>query len=165
MSGANASPAGRSHQMMGENRSVILIGGVVVILVGIFFLWAFAPSVQDKAATTPLTETSDIGTVQNSLQLTHLSIATSENFARQKIYVISGYLKNVSDKPLRVIELRMDFTDFDGKTILDYHPKVLDRNQKPVPPGGEFRFEVRQENLPRGWNYRVPITEVSKIGY
>jgi hypothetical protein len=59
----------------------------------------------------------------------------------------------------------MDFTDFDGKTILDYHPKVLDQNQKPVPPGGEFRFEVRQENLPRGWNYRVPITEVSKIGY
>jgi hypothetical protein len=29
----------------------------------------------------------------------------------------------------------------------------------------EFRFEARQENLPHGWNYRVPITEVSKIGY
>ncbi len=103
--------------------------------------------------------------MQNYLQLSHLSIATSENFARQKIYVISGFLKNVSDKPLRVVELKMVFTNFEGKPILDYSQKVLDRNQKPLPPGVEFRFEVRQENLPHGWNYRVPITEVSKIGY
>jgi hypothetical protein len=150
---------------MGENRAGILIGGAIVILLGILLLWAFVPSAEDKAATAPLTEISDAGSVQNSLLLSHLSIATSENFARQKIYVISGYLKNVSDRPLRMIELKMAFTDFDGKTILDYGQKVLDRNQKPLPPGVELRFEVRQENLPRGWNYRVPITEVSKIGY
>jgi hypothetical protein len=150
---------------MAENRSAILIGGAIVVVVGTFLLWAFVPSAQDKAATAPLTEISDAATVQNYLQLTHLSIATSENFARQKIYVISGYLKNVSDRPLRMAELKMAFTDFDGKPILNYNQKVLDRNQKPVPPGVEFRFEVRQENLPHGWNYRVPITEVSKIGY
>src|ERR1051326_3631045 len=115
---------------MGENRSAILIGTVVVAVVGIFLLWAFIPPAEDKAATAPLKEISDAATVQNALQLTHLSIATSENFARQKIYVITGYLKNVSDKPLRMVELKMDFTDFDGKTILDYRPKVLDRNQK-----------------------------------
>jgi hypothetical protein len=150
---------------VGENRSAILIGGAIVIMVGIFLLWAFIPSAEDQASTAPLKEVSDAATVQNALQLTHLSIATSENFARQKIYVISGYLKNVSGKPVRMIELKMEFTDFDGKTILDYLPKVIDRNQKPLPPGVEFRFEVRQENLPRGWNYRVPITGVSKIGY
>jgi hypothetical protein len=150
---------------MGENRSAILIGVAIVILVGIFLLWAFIPSAEDRASTVPLKEVSDAALVQNALQLTHLSIATSENFARQKIYVISGYLKNVSDKPVRMVELKMDFTGFDGKTILDYRPKVLDRNQKPLPPGVEFRFEVRQENLPLGWNYRVPITEIAKIGY
>ena len=150
---------------MGENRATILIAGAIVIVIGIFLVWAFIPSAQDKTATTPLTEVSDAATVQNYLQLTHLSIATSENFARQKIYVISGYLKNVSDKPVRTAELKMAFTDFDGKTILDYSQKVLDRNQKPVPPGVEFRFEVRQENLPHGWNYHVPVTEVSKVGY
>ena len=150
---------------MGENRTTILIAGAIVVVVGIFLVWAFIPSAQDKTATAPITEVSDAATVQNYLQLTHLSIATSENFARQKIYVISGYLKNVSDKSVRTAELKMAFTDFDGKTILDYSQKVLDRNQKPVPPGVEFRFEVRQENLPHGWNYRVPVTEVSKVGY
>jgi len=42
---------------------------------------------------------------------------------------------------------------------------VLEQKQKPLQPGDEFRFEVRQENLPRGWNYRVPLTEISKLGY
>jgi hypothetical protein len=156
----NASP-----EAMAENRSAILIGGAIVVVVGIFLLWAFAPSAEDKSTSAPLTEVSDPATVQSSLQLTHLSIATSENFARQKIYVITGYLKNVSDKPVRMAELKMAFTDFNGKTILDYSQKVLERNQKPLAPGVQFRFEVRQENLPRGWNYRVPITEVAKIGY
>ena len=163
--GNNASPTGRSHLLIAENRAAFLVGGAIVLVVGVLLLWAFIPSAQDNAATVPLTEISDAGTVQNSLQLSHLSIATSENFARQKIYVISGYLKNVSDKPLRMIELKMAFTDFDGKTILDYRQKVLEQNQKPLPPGVELRFEARQENLPHGWNYRVPVTEVSKIGY
>ncbi len=150
---------------MGERRSVTIIIASIAVVVGLFLVWALAPSARNNGSSLPLTEISDTATIQNYLQLSHLSIATSENFARQKIYVISGYLKNLSDKPLRMIELKMAFTDFDGKSISDYSQKVLDRNQKPLLPGIEFRFEVRQENLPRGWNYRVPITEISKIGY
>ena len=150
---------------MSDRRAAILIIASISVVVGLLLIWVFAPSAQDKVAAAPLTEVSDPASVQNRVQLSHLSIATSENFARQKIYVISGYLKNVSDKPLRMAEVKLVFTDFDGKPILDYSQKVLDRNQKPLLPGTEFRFEVRQENLPRGWNYRVPVTEVSKIGY
>ena len=149
---------------MGNRRPVIIIVLSITVVVGFLLVWAFAPSAQDKV-TAPLTEIADVATVQDYLQLSHLSIATSENFARQKIYVISGSLKNVSDKPLRMVELKMVFTNFDGQPILNYSQKVLDRNQKPLSPGVDFRFEVRQENLPHGWNYRVPITEIAKIGY
>jgi len=150
---------------MGEHRSILIIGASIAVVVGILLVWVLAPSARNNVSSVPLTEISDTATIQNYLQLSHLSIATSENFARQRIYVISGYLKNVSDKPVRMAELKMAFTDFDGKSIFDYTQKVIDRNQKPLLPGAELRFEVRQENLPRGWNYRVPITEISKIGY
>ena len=150
---------------MSERRSIIIIIASIAVVVGLFLVWALAPSARNNDSNLPLTEISDTATIQNYLQLSHLSIATSENFARQKIYVISGYLKNLSGKPLRMIELKMAFTDFDGKSIFDYSQKLLDRNQKPLLPGAEFRFEARQENLPRRWNYRVPITEISKIGY
>jgi len=150
---------------MGEHRSILIIGASIAVVVGILLVWVLAPSARNNVSSVPLTEISDTATIQNYLQLSHLSIATSENFARQRIYVISGYLKNVSDKPVRMAELKMAFTDFDGKSIFDYTQKVIDRNQKPLLPSAELRFEVRQENLPRGWNYRVPITEISKIGY
>jgi len=74
-------------------------------------------------------------------------------------------LKNLSDKPLRLAEVKMTFMDFDGKPIHEYTQKILNPIQKSVPPGAEFRFEVRQENLPRGWNYRVPMAEITKVGY
>ena len=148
-----------------EHRSTIIIVAAAVLLVALAAGWAFISSGKQEISTTPVTEVSEIGAIQSSTELTHLSIATSENFARQKIYVISGWLKNVSNKPLRMAEVKMTFTDFDGKPIREYTEKVLGPREKPLPPGIQMRFEVRQENMPRGWNYRVPVTEITKLGY
>jgi Protein of unknown function (DUF3426) len=149
---------------MGEYRSTIIIAVSIVLIVGLVVGWTFISSGQQERSS-PLTEVTDKDVIQRSSELSHLNIATSENFARQKIYVVSAYLKNVSEKPLRSAEVKMTFTDFDGKPIREYNQKILNPNQNPIPPGTEFQFEVRQENLPRGWNYRVPVTEVTKLGY
>jgi Protein of unknown function (DUF3426). len=149
---------------MGEYRSTIIIGASIVLIVGLVVGWTFISSGQQERSL-PLTEVTDRDVIQRSVEVTHLNIATSENFARQKIYVVSAYLKNLSEKPLRSAEVKMIFNDFDGKPIHEYSQKILNPNQKPIPPGTEFQFEVRQENLPRGWNYRVPITEITKLGY
>jgi len=149
---------------MGEHRSTIIIAASIILIVGLVVGWNFISSGQQERSL-PLTEVTDKDVMERSAELSHLNIATSENFARQKIYVVSAYLKNVSQKPLRSAEVKMTFTDFDGKPIREYSQKILNTNQKPIPPGTEFRFEVRQENLPRGWNYRVPVTEITKLGY
>ena len=146
-----------------ERRATLIIAVSVVLVVGLIAGWAVMSS--EKELSVPVSETSDMTTIQNSVQLSHLSIATSENFARQRIYVISANLKNISAKPVRMAEVKMTFTDFDGKPIHDYSQKILTPNQRALAQGEEFRFELRQENLPRGWNYRVPITEVTKLGY
>lgn len=150
---------------MGEHRTTILIVAALVLGTGLVLGWVFIGPTHNEAAAAPFVEVSDAASIKSRTDLTHLSIATSENFAKQKIYVISAYLKNTGDKPLRMAEVKMVFTDFDGKPIHEYSQKVLDRNQKPLSPGTQFRFEMREENLPRGWNYRVPITEITKLGY
>ena len=150
---------------MGEHRTTIAIVAAFVLVAGFFLAWVFIGPARDEVAAAPLVEVSDPAAIQSNTQLTHLSIATSENFARQKIYIISAYLKNAADKPIRMAEVKMTFTDHDGKAVEEYKQKILDRNQKPLPPGMETRFEIRQENLPRTWNYRVPVTEITKIGY
>jgi hypothetical protein len=149
---------------MGEYRSTILIAASVILIVGLVVGWTFISSGQQERSL-PLTEVTDKDVIQRSVELSHLNIATSENFARQKIYVVSAYLKNLTEKPLRSAEVKMTFTDFDGKPIREYSQKILNPNQKPIQPGTELQFEVRQENLPRGWNYRVPVTEITKLGY
>jgi hypothetical protein len=149
---------------MGEYRSTIIIGASIILIVGLVVGWTFISSGQQERSL-PLTEVTDRDVIQRSVEVTHLNIATSENFARQKIYVVSAYLKNLSERPLRLAEVKMIFNDFDGKPIHEYSQKILNPSQKPIPPGTEFQFEVRQENLPRGWNYRVPITEITKLGY
>jgi len=149
---------------MGEHRSTIIIAASIILIVGLVVGWTFISSGQQERSL-PLTEVTDKDVIQRSAELSHLNIATSENFARQKIYVVSAYLKNRSEKPLRSAEVKMTFSDFDSKPIREYSQKILNPNQKPIPPGTEFQFEVRQENLPRGWNYRVPVTEITKLGY
>ena len=150
---------------MGERRSAIIVGASIVVVVGLVALWALFPSAEDPISTAPLTEVvTDTSSIQNHVQLSHTSIATSENFVGHKIRVIEATMKNISYKPIRMVEVKMVFTDFDGKPVQEYSQKVLETNQKPLAPGEEFRFEVRLENLPRTWNYRIPVTEVTKVG-
>jgi len=149
---------------VGERRSAIIIAATIVVIVGLALIFGIGYLGRDEAASEPLTEITDAASIQNQVQLSHLAIATSENYAGQRIRVISGYLKNTSDKPIRTIAVKLVFTDYDGKPIHEYAERVLRQNQRALAPGEEFRFEVRQENLPRTWNYRVPITEVTKIG-
>ena len=149
---------------MGERRSAIIITATVVV-VGVALVFGLGYLARDEAASEPLTEVTDTATIQSHLQLSHLGIATSENFVGQRIRVIGAYLKNTSDKPIRTIDVKMVFTDYDGKPVHEYSERVLSLNQRPLAPGEEFRFEMRQENLPRTWNYRVPITEVTKIAF
>lgn len=150
---------------MSERRSAIIIIATIVVVLGLVLAWAFFPSAQDDLAAAPLTEITDTADVQNHIQLSHLGIATSENYFGQRIRIIGGTLKNTSDKPIRMVEVKMVFTDYDGKPVHEYSQRVFQRTQRPLAPGSRYRFEVRFENLPRTWNYRVPITEVTKIGY
>jgi len=150
---------------LGERRSAIIIPGTVIVVVGLALVFALGYLSSDEAASEPLTDVTDPAAIQNHVQLSHLGIATSENYVGQRIRVIGANLKNVSDKTIRTIDVKLVFTDFEGKPIHEYSEKVLAQNQRPLVPGEEFRFEIRQENLPRTWNYRVPVAEVTKIGY
>ncbi len=150
---------------MGEHRSTVIISASVAVVVIVASVLVFGYLSDGQEASAPLTEVTDTAAIQGHAQLSRLGIATSENYFGQRIRVIGANLKNTSDKTLRAIEVKMVFTDYEGKSVHEYSQWVLRTNQKPLAPGEEFRFEVRQENLPRTWNYRVPITEVTKIGY
>src|SRR5438128_7275506 len=115
---------------MGERRSIIIISASIAVVVAMLLVWALAPSARNNVSSIPLTEISDTATIQTYLQLSHLSIPTSEKFARHRIYVISDYLKNVSDKRVRMAKRKMAVNESDGKNSLTLSEIFIDRDQQ-----------------------------------
>lgn len=148
-----------------ERQSILIIGGAVFIALAVFAGWSFGPG-RSVGGSSDLSEITDPALIQSTIELTHLSILTSDTYAGNiRIRNITGYLKNTSNMPVRKIDLKMTFTDYDGKTIQESTHTAFSPRKKPLEPGTQFQFEVNFENLPRTWNYHVPITKVVSVGY
>jgi len=148
-----------------ERRSAVIVGLAVFLVVGIFVFWNIGPG-RSSRNSVPLTEITDAAAIQSSVQLTHLSILTSDTYAGNiRIRNITGILTNISNKPIRKIDLKMTFSDYDKNTIQESTHTAFDPRHKPLDPGEQYRFEVNFENLPKTWNYHVPDTHVVKVGY
>lgn len=148
-----------------ERRSILIIGGAVFIAVAVFVGWSIGPG-RSRNESSKLIEITDPATIRNTVELSHLSIATSDTFAGNiRIRNITGLLKNTSTTPIRKIDLKMTFTDYDGKTIQESTHTAFSPRKLPLDPGTQFRFEINFENLPKSWNYHVPITQIVSIAY
>jgi hypothetical protein len=148
-----------------ERRSILIIGGAVFIAVAVFVGWSLGPGRNPKESSR-LIEITDPAAIRNTVELTHVSIMTSDTFAGNiRIRNIIGRLKNISTMPIRKIDLKMTFTDYDGKTIQESTHTAFSPRKQPLDPGTQFQFEINFENLPKSWNYHVPITEVVSVAY
>jgi len=143
---------------------VIGIGVVLIAAVALLALWGIGPS---AAPTVPpgLTEVSDPSELEKIVELSRLGILTSTNYLNQKVYIVRATLKNISAKPVRLIDVRMTWVDYEKKTIKEEVRTAFEPKQRPLEPGTEYRVELAFENPPKAWNYRVPDTKVVKIAY
>src|SRR5688572_12418069 len=116
---------------MGERRTAIIICASIVVTVGIVATWALVPG-QNPEAAVPVNEITDSNSIQQSVRILRLGIATSENYVGHKIRVIGSTINNVSDRPIRMLEVRMVFTDYEGNSVHEYSEQVLRPNQKPI---------------------------------
>jgi len=144
-------------------RRTFIIGVATVIAVGLIVSWTVLT--EDRTRSASVTEITDKSEILKQVELVNVGILTGENYVGHKIRVITGYIKNNSDKPLRLVDMEMSFLDYDGKAVQQSVERGHDLMQKPIAPGGQHRFEVNFENLPRTWNYRKPNVEVVKIGF
>jgi ABC-type antimicrobial peptide transport system permease subunit len=148
-----------------ERRSILIIGGAVLIGLAVFVAWSLGPG-RNRNESPRLTEITDPAAIRNTVELTHLSIATSDTFAGNiRIRNITGRLKNISTTPIRKIDLKMTFTDYDGKTIQESTHTAFSPRKQPLDPGTQFQFEINFENLPKSWNYHVPTTQIVSVAY
>jgi len=149
----------------GVRRPVALgIGIAVVALLGLLAVWGIDPNPAPKLPA-GITEVSDPKELEEIVKVGRLEIFTSTNYLNHKVYSVRATLKNVSSKPIRLIDVKMIFVDSDKKTIKEEVRTAFEPKQRPLEPGTEYVAELAFENPPRNWNYRVPDTKVVKAAY
>lgn len=140
------------------------LGLAVVLAMAIAAMLLLAPD-NTPAIPADLTTVKDAANVGNFVELTHLGILTSTNFLGHRVYIVTASLKNVSDKPIRLIEVNLTFLDYQKKVIHQEVRTAFDLKNPPLAAGSEYRMEVPFENPPSSWNYHVPDTHVVTVGY
>lgn len=142
----------------------IAIGLALVATVAVVLAWSLAPR---AAPDLPpgLTEVTDAPELERSIELSDLGILTSTNYLGHRIYTVRATLKNLSNSPIRLVDVKMTFRDGTKRVIQEEVHPAFEPKQRPLEPDTEYRFEVPFENPPREWNYHVPDTEVVRIGY
>lgn len=142
----------------------IAIGLAVVIALGVFIVWSVAPGAEPK--TPPdLTEVKEPAEIQKTIELSRLHIVSSSNYLGHFVYTVKATLRNVSDKPVRLVDVKWTFFDYDKKIIKEEVHTAFQPKQAPLEPGTEYMFEIPFENPPRGWNYKVPDNAVVRVAY
>lgn len=142
-------------------RSIVIVGSAVLVALGLIGLLALSsrPPANERG---PMTVVEDAAELAAFVELDRLGIATAENFVGHRIRVIEGTFRNTSDRPLRSVELHLEFKNYDDETILGTDQEAL---RSPLPPGEIRAYEFRFENLPEGWNFRIPDVSVLRLGY
>jgi len=140
------------------------LGVAMVLAIGIIALMTLTP--RDEATVpSDVTTLKDRDKIDQMVQLTHLGILTSTNFLGHRIYTVTANLKNVSDQPIRLMNVRLTFLDYGKKLIREEEHPAFDLKRAPLAPGAEYSMEVPFENPPSNWNYHVPDTQVILVGY
>lgn len=140
------------------------IGLAIVAAAGLLVVWGVGPSATPSLPP-GLTEVVEAPELAEVIQRTRLEIFTSTNYLGQKIYSVRVTFKNVSSKPIRLIDVKMTFVDYEKNVIKEEVRTAFDLKQRPLEPGTEYRAELAFENPPKNWNYRVPETTVVKVAY
>ena len=140
------------------------LGLVSVIVVGILIVWALGPR-DVPLLPSGLTEVNDPAELQKTVELNHLSILTSTNYLGHRVYTVQATLKNISGMPIRLVDVKMTFLDYDKKPIHEEIHSAFEAKMPPLQPGTEYRFEIAFENPPQTWNYHVPETQVVRVAY
>jgi len=102
---------------------------------------------------------------KDQVTLSRLGLAKGENFLGDEIFYVEGSLTNDGEGTIRKVELTFLFTDSLDHVVLREARTALEyRGKRGIAPQEVAEFQVAFENLPRDWNYVVPVVQVSGIG-
>jgi hypothetical protein len=142
----------------GVKRPVTIgIGVALVVAIGALAIFLLTPN-NTSDLPSGVATIKDPASIAQFVQMTHLGILTSTNFLGHRVYTVTANLKNLSDKSIRRIDVKLEFFDYEKHRIHDEVRTAFDLRNPPLTAGMEYSLRIAFENPPTNWNYHVPDT-------
>ena len=148
------------------NFALILAAAALLIVIAALFFW---PGRQSPPGAAPLGSRPAFGPAEQAyapkIQIENITLSRAENFLHQEVTTLSGELVNTGDRPLRGVELTIQFSDEMNQIVLRETRPVLVPGSPLLACGERRSFEVSFEHIPSSWNMQTPLVHVTGVQF
>jgi hypothetical protein len=143
---------------------VLIIGAVaLVLLIGVLY-WAsqYAP-----APALPREIPLSMGPAEDNyvahIEFLEPSVARAANFLNQEVTFVFGTVKNNGPRPIRQIEVTLEFHDVFGQVVLRDKERLFTADAIPLESYHTRDFQLTYETLPAQWSQAYPTLRISGL--
>jgi hypothetical protein len=92
-----------------------------------------------------------------------LQLTQATNMLNQEFTYVVGTVSNTGNRPVRTIEVTVEFHDLVNQLVLRDTVPVFAPGAPPLAPGREREFQLTFEHVPAGWNHQPPSIRVTGL--
>jgi hypothetical protein len=148
------------------NFALILAAAALLVMVAALY---FSPGRQSPPGAAPQAAHFPFGPVEREyapkVQIANITPSRAENFLHQEVTTFSGEMINAGDRPLRGVEITIEFFDEMNQIALREARPILAPGSSALAPGERRAFEVSFEHIPSSWNTQLPVFRVSGLQF
>ena len=136
---------------------IAIVALALAVLVGIFVLHQHnAVSRRATAGERPPALSAEQQAYLPLLVLSDLRMSAATNYLGDTVTYLDGSVANQGTKPVRRIEVELNFVDPFRQVVLRENARPLADRSKPLGPGESCAFRVSFEHMPADWNQAPP---------
>jgi hypothetical protein len=143
---------------------VLLVGAIGMLLVigGLYAVNHFMP-----APAKPVEQALRMGAAEQAyvpkLQFSEEKVGRAANFLNQDVTFVFGTVMNGGSRPVKQIELGLEFHDVFGQVVLRDKQVLFSPTAPALAPGDQRDFQLGYETVPAEWNQAYPGIHVSGL--
>lgn len=99
------------------------------------------------------------------LTLSDVSMEATENFMKQRVVEVKGFIQDNGPRSLSSIDVFCLFYGLDGREIHRERLPIVNSRNSPLKPGEKRLFRLPFDALPDGWNQSMPKMVIAQITF
>ena len=140
---------------------ILIAAAVIVAAVGVLVLLTRP---RPKISSAPVLNT-DQKAYLPQIVISDARMSAAENFLGHTVIYLDGEMTNRGNRPVRQIEIQMEFVDILNQVVLRDTAFPLKPPMPPLQPGATRAFQITFDHMPAEWNQAPPAITVKAVQF